>query len=110
MGMHVTCFATSIWDETLYRAWSSMVYSLVPNVRMLEQHLHNFGTICEADEVVLFEKATFLVIAHATLVEQKDAHRFEKTSNLTKQLKLSCSKSPRPVSRHGGAQLQLCHL
>jgi Ras-related GTP-binding protein A/B len=69
------------------------VYSLIPNVRVLEQHLHNFGTLCEADEVVLFEKATFLVISHATIVEQTDAHRFEKISNIIKQFKLSCSKS-----------------
>ena len=70
-----------------------MVYSLVPNVRVLEQHLFNFGSLCEADEVVLFEKATFLVISHATIVEQRDAHRFEKISNIIKQFKLSCSKS-----------------
>ncbi len=30
------CFATSIWDETLYRAWSAIVYSLIPNVALLE--------------------------------------------------------------------------
>ena len=93
LPLRITCFATSIWDETLYKAWSSMVYSLIPNVRVLEQHLTNFGALCEADEVVLFEKATFLVISHATLVEQDDQHRFEKISNLTKQFKLSCSKS-----------------
>jgi Ras-related GTP-binding protein A/B len=69
-----------------------MVYSLIPNVRVLEQHLHNFSAICEADEVVLFEKATFLVISHATIVEQRDMHRFEKISNIIKQFKLSCSK------------------
>jgi len=93
LPLRITCFATSIWDETLYKAWSAMVYSLIPNVRVLEQHLHNFGTMCEADEVVLFEKATFLVISHATIREQKDTHRFEKISNIIKQFKLSCSKS-----------------
>jgi hypothetical protein len=24
---------TSIWDETLYKAWSSIVYMLIPNVK-----------------------------------------------------------------------------
>jgi len=92
LPLKITCFGTSIWDETLYKAWSAMVYSLIPNVTVLEQHLDNFCRICEADEVVLFEKATFLVISHSTRVEQRDVHRFEKISNIIKQFKLSCSK------------------
>lgn len=87
------CFGTSIWDETLYRAWSSIVYSLIPNMQDLEKHLNNFCSICNADEVVLFERATFLVISHATHTEHRDIHRFEKISNIIKQFKLSCSKS-----------------
>jgi Ras-related GTP-binding protein A/B len=87
------CFGTSIWDETLYRAWSSIVYSLIPNMQDLEKHLNSFCSICNADEVVLFERATFLVISHATHTEHRDIHRFEKISNIIKQFKLSCSKS-----------------
>ena len=56
-----TCFRTSIWDETLYKAWSSIVYQLIPNVTQLEQNLENFASIIDADEVLLFERATFLV-------------------------------------------------
>ena len=56
------CLATSIWDETLYRAWSQIVYSLIPNVELLEKQLRDFSSICAADEVVLFERATFLVM------------------------------------------------
>ena len=63
------CFATSIWDETLYRAWSSIVYSLIPNVEILKSQLEDFRMICGASEVVLFERATFLVIAHITTLE-----------------------------------------
>ena len=62
------CFATSIWDETLYRAWSHIVYSLVPNVEQLETQLEDFSNVCGADEIVLFERATFLVISHASKV------------------------------------------
>ncbi len=89
----MTCFGTSIWDETLYKAWSSIVYSLVPNIQLLENHLDKFCSLCQADEIVLFEKATFLVISHATHKEQEDVHRYEKISNIIKQFKLSCSKS-----------------
>jgi Ras-related GTP-binding protein A/B len=59
------CFGTSIWDETLYKAWSEIVTNLIPNIRLLENQLTKFCKVCDADEVVLFERATFLVISHA---------------------------------------------
>lgn len=43
------------------QAWSSIVYQLIPNVQQLETNLRNFAQIIEADEVLLFERATFLV-------------------------------------------------
>jgi len=93
--LDVTCFATSIWDETLYKAWSSIVISLIPNVTTLKTHLDSFANIMDADEVVLFERATFLVIANVSdpSTSNRDPHRFEKISNIIKQFKLSCSKS-----------------
>ncbi|XP_042558481.1 ras-related GTP-binding protein B isoform X1 [Dipodomys spectabilis] len=90
--LECSCFRTSIWDETLYKAWSSIVYQLIPNVQQLEMNLRNFAEIIEADEVLLFERATFLVISHYQCKAQRDAHRFEKISNIIKQFKLSCSK------------------
>ena len=92
----ISCFATSIWDASLYKAWSTMVHSLIPNVLTLESQLRSFCQICHADEVVLFERATFLVICHASTgqpLTHADPHRFEKISNIIKQFKLSCSKS-----------------
>lgn len=83
-----TFFKTSIWDETLYKAWSSIVYQLIPNVKSLEHQLESLCEICGADEMVLFEKATFLVISHATHRAHADVHRFEKISNIIKQFKL----------------------
>lgn len=105
------CFGTSIWDETLYRAWSEIVTNLIPNIGILETHLNNFCRVNDADEVVLFERATFLVISHAQASDvvaansiegvkphvkrtpHFDAHRFEKISNIVKQFKLSCGKA-----------------
>ena len=69
---HFECFGTSIWDETLYKAWSEIVTNLIPNLSLLETHLHNFCRICDAEEVVLFERATFLVIAHAQQQQQEE--------------------------------------
>lgn len=65
---HFQCFGTSIWDETLYKAWSEIVTNLIPNIRLLETHLNKFCKMCDADEVVLFERATFLVISHAQAI------------------------------------------
>lgn len=67
----------------------------------------NFAKLSEATEVVLFERATFLVIAHVNGSETvsndrdqhappppPDVHRFEKISNIVKQFKLSCRYIP----------------
>ena len=93
-GLSITCIATSIWDETLYKAWSSIVYTLIPNIPTLEKHLKVFAENADAEEVVLFERTTFLVISHATRgsTVHPDSQRFEKVSNIVKQFKLSCSK------------------
>ena len=89
----VTCFPTSIWDETLFAAWSTIVNALIPNIQFLNEQMAHFCRVCDADEVVLFEKATFLVITHSTRTNFNDEHRFEKISNIIKQFKLSCGKS-----------------
>uniref|UniRef100_A0A1X7UTL6 Uncharacterized protein n=1 Tax=Amphimedon queenslandica TaxID=400682 RepID=A0A1X7UTL6_AMPQE len=92
LPLECKCFKTSIWDETLYKAWSQIVHLLIPNVNTLEMHLDSFAGILDADEVLLFERATFLVIAHSVKRQHSDIHRFEKISNIVKQFKLSCSK------------------
>ena len=66
------------------------MYSLIPSIRELEMNLQGLAALCEADEVLLFEKTTFLVIAHATQKQHEDQHRFEKISNIIKQFKMSC--------------------
>ena len=47
------------------QAWSAIVHSLIPNIKRLEDELLMFCDMCDADEVVLFERATFLVISQA---------------------------------------------
>ncbi|KAJ8892141.1 hypothetical protein PR048_004721 [Dryococelus australis] len=71
-------------------AWSAIVYMLIPNVKELEQSLNHFANIIDADEVLLFERATFLVISDCQRRPHRDTHRFEKVSNIIKQFKLSC--------------------
>lgn len=51
-SIEIECYRSSIWDETLYKAWSAIVYSLVPNVNQMEQKLQQFAEIMDADEVM----------------------------------------------------------
>ncbi|CAL1705587.1 unnamed protein product [Somion occarium] len=62
----ITVFGTSIYDESLYKAWSRIVHTLIPNAAVLSKHLTTLAAACSATEVVLFERTTFLVIATST--------------------------------------------
>ncbi|KAF8891207.1 Gtr1/RagA G protein conserved region-domain-containing protein [Infundibulicybe gibba] len=109
----VTVFGTSIYDESLYKAWSSIVHTLIPNAAVLSKHLTTFAGACSATEVILFERTTFLVIAtsypsvanppqsSAASAEQRldehaahelDPTRYERTSELIKAFKHSCTR------------------
>lgn len=89
------------------QAWSRIVHSLIPNAPLLSQHLTTFASICNAVEVVLFERTTFLIIARSGTVsgdldevippEQADTvlaklnpERFEKLSELIRAFRTSC--------------------
>ncbi|KAF7295579.1 Ras-related GTP binding A [Mycena indigotica] len=95
----ITVFGTSIYDESLYRAWSSIVHTLIPNAAVLSKHLTMFAAACSATEVILFERTTFLVIATSTArpnatdsQSDLDPTRYERTSELIKAFKHSCSR------------------
>jgi Ras-related GTP-binding protein A/B len=88
----VVVYPTSIFDESLFKAWSDIMHSMVPNIKKLERHLVHFREVCEADEIVLFERATFLVIATAQKKDGRDVTKYEKISTMVKQFKHSCSK------------------
>ncbi|KAF9068293.1 Gtr1/RagA G protein conserved region-domain-containing protein [Rhodocollybia butyracea] len=106
----ITVFGTSIYDESLYRAWSSIVHTLIPNAAVLSRHLTKFADGCSATEVILFERTTFLVIATSSPstsdansssspdsssaydFHQMNPKRYERTSELIKAFKWSCSR------------------
>lgn len=90
-------FPTSIWDESLYKAWSRIVCSLIPNMNLFNTNLLKFNQILDAEEIILFEKTTFLVISSTSQQENSqntdlDPKRFEKISNIIKTYKQSISK------------------
>ncbi|KAH9945809.1 Gtr1/RagA G protein conserved region-domain-containing protein [Epithele typhae] len=120
--VEITVFGTSIYDESLYNAWSRIVHTLIPNASVLSRHLAKLASACSATEVVLFERTTFLVIATSTPApppptaptsqpngmvsatkpeDGSDAEsnphqmaptRYERTSELIKAFKYSCSR------------------
>ncbi|KAJ7827790.1 hypothetical protein B0H14DRAFT_2367479, partial [Mycena olivaceomarginata] len=96
-------------------AWSSIVHTLIPNAAVLSKHLTIFADTCSATEVILFERTTFLVIAtssppsssssscstpshsssaspEANAFQELEATRYERTSELIKAFKHSCSR------------------
>ena len=93
----IKCYPTSIWEASLYKAWTQIVSELSPNKAGIEKSLKNFAEACEANEVVLFEKNTFLLcFAYCTINEDdntNDDQRFEKISHIIKKFKLSCMSS-----------------
>ncbi|RXW18975.1 hypothetical protein EST38_g6879 [Candolleomyces aberdarensis] len=109
--LKLSVFGTSIYDESLYKAWSNIVHTLIPNANILSKHLATFAQACSATEVILFERTTFLVIATSTSTSQPalssdsdsletenpasgslDPTRYERTSELIKAFKHSCSR------------------
>jgi Ras-related GTP-binding protein A/B len=92
-GFDIVVFATSIWDETLYKAWASIIYTLIPNLSIIETYLRRFAEIIEAEEVVLFERTTFLVVCHVSQqgLGNPNDDRFERISNIIKTFKQSLS-------------------
>jgi len=89
-GYEVKCFPTSIWEASLYKAWTEIVYTLITYMDILKKALTNFAEACNSDEVILFEKSTFLLTCHHTSKSNLDDQRFENISNIIKKFKLSC--------------------
>lgn len=90
-------FPTSIWDESLYKAWLQIVCSLIPNMSLFNSSLLKFNQVLHAEEVILFEKTTFLVISSTSSIaaanpNDLDPKRFEKISNIIKTYKQSITK------------------
>lgn len=89
-------FATSIWDQSLYKAWAEIIHDLVPNLDKIEQHLGSLGKLIMAEEVLLFERSSFLVVSswHSRSVGSKNptADRFERLSNIIKNFKQTTSR------------------
>ncbi|KEZ40407.1 Ras-related GTP-binding protein A [Scedosporium apiospermum] len=93
--LEITPFATSIWDQSLYKAWASIIHDLVPNLAAIERNLANLGVAIEAEELLLFERTSFLAVSSWTSEAGQDnptEDRLERMSNIMKQFKQSISR------------------
>ncbi|KAL8727043.1 MAG: hypothetical protein Q9181_005849 [Wetmoreana brouardii] len=99
----VGIYATSIWDETLYKAWGGIVNSLIPNLDVVEDGLRDLQRVTEAEEIVLFEQNTFLTVTRVGSEVGNDnpnRDRYERLSNIIKTFKNSLSSYTESNSSH----------
>jgi Ras-related GTP-binding protein A/B len=88
----LTCYPTTIWDQSLYKAWGNIVHSLIPNLGVIEEYLGHLAEAIEAEEVVLFERTTFLTVTSVTTAvgdQNPYIDRYERLSNIIKTFKHS---------------------
>lgn len=107
----VRFYATSIWDQSLYKAWTAVIYTLVPNATAIEQLLAKLATVIDARELILYERTTCLTITTVTRgpEEANPLHdRFERLSAILKTHKHSLAKHCRvPASSAHFADLEI---
>ena len=58
---------------------------MVLNIKTVKAKLRELATVINANEIILFDKSTFLVICETIISKQKDIHRYEKISNIIKK-------------------------
>ncbi|KAF1814070.1 ras-related GTP-binding protein-like protein A [Eremomyces bilateralis CBS 781.70] len=110
-GKTIEFFATSIWDQSLYRAWTQIIYHLIPNASEIERMLQNLAELIDARELVLYERTTCLVVAKVTRGLEKQnpfKDRFERLSSILKNHKQSMAKHTGvPAGSANFAELQI---
>ena len=84
------CYATSIYDESLYTAWSNITYSLIPKISEVEKKLNIFCEFIQADEIVVYEASSLLVITYSSRNEIEESRRFENISISIKSFCHTC--------------------
>ncbi|KAK4977314.1 hypothetical protein LTR28_007607 [Elasticomyces elasticus] len=107
----VEFWATSIWDQSLYKAWTQVIYHLVPNAGVMEALLRQLADAVDARELILYERTTCLMVTHVTrAAEQANPHpdRFERLSAILKQNKQSIARhTGMPAGSANFAELQI---
>ena len=87
----VEFYATSIWDQSLYKAWTQIIYFLIPNANKIEEMLRQLAEIIDARELILYERVTCLMVTRVSRMEKDNPYhdRFERISSILKTHKQS---------------------
>jgi Ras-related GTP-binding protein A/B len=108
-GMKLETFASSIWDQTLYKAWAGIVHKMVPNLAAIETFLSEFAARISAEEIVLFERSTFLMVTSTSSMigqdvddENPNSDRHERISNIMKSFKHTVAKNTHTTAASAG--------
>ncbi|KAF2403103.1 GTP-binding protein GTR1 [Trichodelitschia bisporula] len=107
----VEFYPTSIWDQSLYKAWTQVIYFLIPNASTIENLLEMLAEVIDARELILYERTTCLMVTHVTRgVEASNPYidRFERISSILKTHKQSLAKHTGiPAGSANFAELQI---
>ena len=94
----IDIFATTIWDESIYKAWTQMLEQIIPDIRKFNKVMEQFAGIFGCDEVILVEKLTFLKIGNFSKEkEDKKIKKVERLASLIKNIKISSAKKGRSL-------------
>ncbi|KAF2725172.1 hypothetical protein K431DRAFT_260736 [Polychaeton citri CBS 116435] len=98
-GFHpeqVEFWGTSIWDQSLYKAWARVINFLVPNASTIEAMLGKLAGLLDAKEMILYERTTCLTVTSVSHEGDIDGNpctdRFERLSSIMKTHKHSMAK------------------
>ena len=86
----INCFPTSIWENTLYKAWSDILGRIIRNNLKIKELLGKYALATQVDDVALFEKNTFLCISSFNNKNIKDNERYENICGVMKKFRNTC--------------------
>lgn len=87
----VECFATTIYEQSLYLAWTKIIEFVVPDIAFFNTQLDTIMGLMNCDEILLMEKYTFLIMGSASRKKDPDvARKYEQLSTIIKPFKITC--------------------
>jgi Ras-related GTP-binding protein A/B len=101
----IDTFGSSIWDQSLYKAWAGIVHKLIPNLYVIERFLHAFAKKIDAEEIILFERSTFLTVTSVSsdIGSMNPIYdRHERLSNIMKAFKHCAARNTHTTPASAG--------
>lgn len=92
-------FGTSIWNESLYYAWSIIIKHIIPDIKFFNTILSSMAKLIQCEEIIVVEKSSFLIIGSYAKDQgdSKNILKYERISTLVKNFKIGCSKKGKEI-------------